>query len=443
MNNIVLLLAVAVLAACSAPPARPVSLWDSLPSSESDAAKSAPSKTWSGPTAPGDPAAGPVSTPETADVVGQVVLNEIFYDSAQSDSDGNLFVELYGTPGLSLINCKINFVNGADGGVYDSIKIPAGAKIRDDGFFLIVDAKDGSPTTSNVFGADVIDSFDPQNGPDAVQLVDAQGQLVDAVGYGEGIQPMAQNGLPTFEGNPAIDVASGHSLERREAGVDTNDNSVDFVDREAPTPGSSPVVVTPAPPPPVDPAPPPVVSPPPTPAPQPSPTPAPKVVLNEIYYDAVGSDTDGVLFVELFGTSGMEIGGYKVAFVDGADGSVDDTVVLPTDAHLRADGFYVIADSKNGSTSETGVSGADFVDNFDPANGPDTVQFLDVNGDLMDAVGYGGGVVPVADNGLATFEGSPSIDVLNGHSLERKQPGWDTGDNAADFEDVQTPTPGW
>jgi hypothetical protein len=88
-----------------------------------------------------------------------------------------------------------------------------------------------------VIHADLVDSFDPQNGPDAVQLLDNHDRLLDAVGYGEGIVSLAANRLPAFEGTFAPDVVNGHSLERAVTGRDTNDNDADFIDRPQPTPG--------------------------------------------------------------------------------------------------------------------------------------------------------------------------------------------------------------
>jgi hypothetical protein len=412
-----LMIVAAISGGCGSPPSRPESLWDSLPSADEGMAQNAPAKVWEG--------EGPGSEPggEAPEIAGAVVLNEIFYDSADSDTDGNLFVELYGTPELSLAGCKINFVNGADGSMTDSVALPAGAKTGADGFYVIADAKTGSSLSTNVPGFDLIDNFDPQNGPDAVQLLDAKGGLVDAVGYGDEIQPVAENGLASFEGAPAVDVAVGHSLERKAPGLDTENNAGDFVDREAPTPGSSP-----------DESGPPVE----TPSPPENP-----VVLNEIYYDAVGSDTNGVLFVELYGTPGTEIEGYRVDFVDGADGSADDSVTLPPQARLRDDGFYLIADSKDGSSTDTDIFGSDFIDGFDPQNGPDAVQLLDAGGNLVDAVGYGVGLVLQSENGLAMFEGTAAMDAMNGHGLERREPGLDSSDNSEDFIERESPTPGF
>ncbi|MBI3540952.1 MAG: lamin tail domain-containing protein [Deltaproteobacteria bacterium] len=188
------------------------------------------------------------------------------------------------------------------------------------------------------------------------------------------------------------------------------------------------------------------------PTPTPSPTPAPgvaapaalpgTVVLNEIFYDAVGSDTDGVLFVELYGTPGMLIEGYKINFVDGSDGSIDDTTTLPKGAKIKANGFYLIADAKTSSPTSSNVSGADLIDNFDPANGPDGIQLLDSAGQLIDVIGYGTGITPLAANSLALFEGTSAPDVINGHSLERRSPGLDTNNNLQDFVDREVPTPG-
>ncbi len=443
----------ALMGGCASAPGRPDSLWDSLSSPQDGPAKQEPAKTWdsgsttdSGNGSRAQGGTGDSGLQSVSNVVGTVVLNEIFYDSTDSDTDGHLFVELYGTPGLRLGGYLVNFINGSDGKVDDKVLLPASAKIRDDGFFLIADAKTGSTTVSNVPNADFVDNFDPQNGPDAVQLVDSKGGLVDAVGYSDGgeIVTVAQNGLATFEGTPAQDVPSGHSIERRAPGYDTHDNAADFVDREAPTPGSEPILPeepVPDPAPSTPPVPDPVVDP--VPPPVPAPAPSPQVVLNEIYYDAVGSDTNGVLFVELYGTPDASLAGDKINFVNGDDGKIYDTILLPTGSSLRSDGFYVIADAYDGSSTQTSVTGADFVDSFDPQNGPDAVQLLDSGGKLLDAVAYGSVAVFTAENGLPDLEGVPAVDVANGHSLERKTPGVDTGNNSDDFVERAVPTPGF
>jgi len=234
--------------ACGAPPSRPESLWDSIPSSDAEGAKSVPVQVWSGEEAGGsqegeettEENGGSEPLVEEEEIVGTVVLNEVYYDAVGSDTDGLIFVELYGTPGLLIGGFRVLFVDGGDGSVDDTIVLPEGERVPEDGFYVIADARTGLPDVSQVPGADLIDNFDPQNGPDAVQLTDAEGVLLDAVGYGEGVAATAENGLAAFEGACALDVVNGHSLERREPGLDTDHNAEDFVEREVPTPGAGP-----------------------------------------------------------------------------------------------------------------------------------------------------------------------------------------------------------
>lgn len=165
-----------------------------------------------------------------------LVLNEILYDAIGSDTDGNEFIELYGSPHADVDRYQVLLINGADGEIIDTINIPTGSKIGADGIFLIADARTNASKVSNIANSDFIDNFDPQNGPDAIQILDTEGRLVDSICYGSDSLPIARNGLETCEGTPAPDVSGGHSLSRIN-GNDTNDNSTDFVDLSAPTPG--------------------------------------------------------------------------------------------------------------------------------------------------------------------------------------------------------------
>lgn len=165
-----------------------------------------------------------------------LVISEILYDITGSDTNGDLFIELAGEKNTEISGYKINFVNGSDGTIYDDFKLPDGAFIPDDGVYLIADAITGSPGATNVPGADYVVNFDPQNGPDAIQLVDDQGAFVDAVGYGNPIVAFAENGLASYESYPADDVGSDMSLARVDT-FDTDDNSLDFIQMEIPSPG--------------------------------------------------------------------------------------------------------------------------------------------------------------------------------------------------------------
>lgn len=169
----------------------------------------------------------------------------------------------------------------------------------------------------------------------------------------------------------------------------------------------------------------------------------PKIVINELYYDAVGSDTNGVLFIELYGTPSSALAGFQINLVNGDDGKVYQTLTLPDGAVTGADGYFLIADAKTGSTSESFVTGSDWIANFDPQNGPDALQLLNAEGEFLDALGYGMLALTTTGNTYPLFEGSTAPDVGNGHSLERKGPGVDTDSNLADFVDQEVPTPGF
>ncbi len=166
------------------------------------------------------------------------------------------------------------------------------------------------------------------------------------------------------------------------------------------------------------------------------------LVLNEILYDVPGSDTDGVLFVELYAQVGGNLEGYGVRFVNGGDGKITDRIDLPAGTEIGDAEFFVIADGRTGALDTTQVSNYNFIDNFDPQNGPDGVQLIDRNHSVIDSVVYGTGGVNVSDDGLSVGEGLPALDVESGWSLTRTEPGLDTDDNETDFIGIEVPTPG-
>lgn len=165
-----------------------------------------------------------------------LLINEVLYDVPGSDVDGQVFVELYGDAEADVGGYKINFISGDDGAISDTIEIPSGVKTGSEGIFVIADARTGSSDLSQVADADLIVNFDPQNGPDCVQLLDDRGNLLDALGYGSPIVAAAENGLVCVEGTPASKVAAGHSVSR-ELGKNSGNNINDFKEATVPTPG--------------------------------------------------------------------------------------------------------------------------------------------------------------------------------------------------------------
>lgn len=165
-----------------------------------------------------------------------VVISEVLYDAVGTDG-GNVFVELYGSPGTDLGGWSLRGVNGADGNVYRTVAL--NGVIPTDGVFVIADALTGGVT--NVANADLIIGVDLQNGPDSVQLFNGE-LLMDALGYGDFTgQFFAGEGLPA----PA--VAPGSSLARANPLLDTDNNLADFVALTTPTPGTVPVTAVPLP----------------------------------------------------------------------------------------------------------------------------------------------------------------------------------------------------
>lgn len=174
--------------------------------------------------------------------------------------------------------------------------------------------------------------------------------------------------------------------------------------------------------------------------PEPSAPVSAKLIVSELYYDHDGEEGDGYLFIELFGTARTNIAAVQIALVNGADGERDKTIVLPADAETDANGFYVIADTKVGIETESQVAEADWLVNFDPQNGPDSLQLFAQDGSWLDGLGYGEGLAALALDGTALYEQSPADDAPAGKSVCRPSL-LDTDHNQVDFG-ICIPTPG-
>jgi hypothetical protein len=155
-------------------------------------------------------------------------------------------------------------------------------------------------------------------------------------------------------------------------------------------------------------------------------------LISEVSYDAAGTD-DGKSFVEIYGTPGTDLAGLVVEGINGSGGSVTHTIALS--GSIPADGFFVLADGLADGT--TLVPEADLIGSFDFQNGPDSVV-LRSGESVLDAVGYG----VFAPGDVFAGEGSPAPGAPAGAIVARTFADVDTGDNAADFAVLATPTPG-
>jgi hypothetical protein len=159
------------------------------------------------------------------DVVSPVI-NEILYDP--SGADTGCFIELLGPPGLDLSGYTVDAVNGSDGKT-SAVASLAGYSIGVTGYFVL--AQDGSVSVPAGSTKLVKTTADLQNGPDSVVLKSG-GAIVDALGYG------SFSATQFFAGEKLSATGTSSALCRLPNGLDTGDNSVDFV-ACAPTPGAA------------------------------------------------------------------------------------------------------------------------------------------------------------------------------------------------------------
>jgi hypothetical protein len=154
------------------------------------------------------------------------LIHEVFYDAEGADAP-YVFTEIAGLPGASLDGYRLVGIDGSSGVAYRQIDL-SGAMIPEDGLLVIATARAlGELLSVRDFIADV----DWQNGPEAIQIWDALGAVVDALQYGDA------GSLRLGEGLPAPDPPAGLSLTRDLLGTDTGDNRADF-QVATPTPGT-------------------------------------------------------------------------------------------------------------------------------------------------------------------------------------------------------------
>ena len=171
-----------------------------------------------------------------------VVISEVLYDAEGSD-EGQEFVELYNPTAqdVDITGWKLEWGNGNYTDAWET-EVTFEATLHAYSFYLVGE--------ENVTGADIVADLDLQNGPDAVRIVDENDQIMDLVGYGE---ESDFNNSEYYEGTPMYDVQEGHSIERKPGfedplhgnGQDTDNNIVDFLDRETPEPQNSSVMEIP------------------------------------------------------------------------------------------------------------------------------------------------------------------------------------------------------
>ncbi|MEO0479971.1 MAG: lamin tail domain-containing protein [Planctomycetota bacterium] len=181
----------------------------------------------------------------------QARLNEVSYDADGAD-EGMVFVEIIGlgastdVSGWQIVGYELGTATTSgmvQGAMVDEFTFPMGTILLGGELLVVADGDvDGGVTM--VPNADFVDGdMDLENGADAVVLIDAMGNVVDALGYGapDAAAPaLAVDGPAAgqvyFEGSTVTDFFGPLSVQRCPDGVDTDDNSVDF-HPGTPTPG--------------------------------------------------------------------------------------------------------------------------------------------------------------------------------------------------------------
>ncbi|MDP6945511.1 MAG: lamin tail domain-containing protein, partial [Myxococcota bacterium] len=158
----------------------------------------------------------------------------------------------------------------------------------------------------------------------------------------------------------------------------------------------------------------------------------PEVLINEILYDAVGTDYD--VFVELWGAPNTILDGITLVGINGSGGADYKEIYLT--GMIGEDGYFVIAHTQAASwIADT----ADMLTHkVDYQNGPDSLQ-LRYAGAVLDAVGYGA----FGADEIFAGEGDAAVtEPVPGQSLGRSDDGVDSDDNGADFSVLSSPSPG-
>jgi cysteine-rich repeat protein len=174
----------------------------------------------------------------TCEPLPAIVINEVDYD--QPGTDNAEFIELKNTGSISydLAGFVVEMRNGAGGGATQyspplNVTLPSFTLAP--GAYYVVCATGSSVPNCNQF----VTGFTLQNGvPDAIGLRDASNNLLDAVSYGgvSGAPYTETAGAPV---DASLAVALTASIGRFPDGVDSNDNSVDFILSCTNSPGAS------------------------------------------------------------------------------------------------------------------------------------------------------------------------------------------------------------
>ena len=344
-----------------------------------------------------------------AAVSSTLVVNEIDYDQASTDTAEFLEIKNVSGAPLALDGYAVRLVNGTGGGaaVYQTIALPSATLAAGDYFVICAN-------TATVDDCDLDASPDSnliQNGnPDAVAVTLGE-TIVDTISYG-GVTgaPYTEGAGSTTDDSTQTDLG----ISRFPDGSDTDQNEID-VGRRCITPGAANASASTGCEP-VEPG---------------------ALVVNEIDYDQPG--TDGAEFLEIknAGDVAVDLDPYAIQLVNGTGSlaSVYQTIDLPATT-LAGDGYFVTC--ANTAT----VTGCDLDvapdTNLIQNGAPDAVA-ITLGGTVVDTVSYEGNTgAPYTEGTGIGLEDDPAVVHLG---ISRLPDGTDTGQNDVDLS-ARCITPG-
>lgn len=184
---------------------------------------------WDGPLAD---TLGGINTAQMFQQIGsKLVINEVDYDQAGTDSAE--FIELYnaGHNTLYLSDYTLQFVSGAGTVTYDNVALP-NTNLATGDFFVICGS--AAEVANCDLDAGVPTNFIQNGSPDALALL-LNGNIVDALSYEGSVAGSVEGSGAGLIDDPGIALTG---LSRATDGADSDANNIDF-DRRCITPGTA------------------------------------------------------------------------------------------------------------------------------------------------------------------------------------------------------------
>ncbi|MBI4950526.1 MAG: lamin tail domain-containing protein [Myxococcales bacterium] len=178
------------------------------------------------------------------------------------------------------------------------------------------------------------------------------------------------------------------------------------------------------------------------------------LVLNEVDYDQVGTDSGEYVEIYNAGSTPIPLAGIHLVAVNGANGESYSDVDLGPAGTLQPGEYLVVGATSVVSALPPSVRTVDLgsAGNLVQNGSPDGLALVDVTGQaLLDTLSYGGALTAVTLTGLPGTHSLVEGTVLPGtvsdsntvaRSIGRSPNGSDTGDAATDWHVCATPTPG-